>query len=105
MIGLICKTVITDSKSKAETALGLLSVNKCANYNSRLCRWLSNADTEHGKDTFYNQAFNTLFNYSTRAYYALKDTLSMSLNVSSRYNQTSANVSGIDARHVDYCCN
>ena len=29
----------------------------------------------------------------------------MSLNVSSRYNQTSANVSVNDARHVDYCCN
>lgn len=52
--------------TKSEKALGLLGVNKCANWNSKLSRW-DNGQSPSVKDIFYNQAFNTLFNYSARA--------------------------------------
>ncbi len=54
------------AKTKSEKALGLLGVNKCANWNSKLSRW-DNGQSPSVKDIFYNQAFNTLFNYSARA--------------------------------------
>ncbi len=50
----------------------ILAVNRCADWNSRLCRW-ENDDHHTNKQTFYNQAFNTLFNYSFRGFYELRD--------------------------------
>jgi len=43
-----------------------LSVGRLANWNSKLCRWLSDKANEKGADTFSNQALNTLLNYSCR---------------------------------------
>jgi putative DNA methylase len=45
---------------------GLLGVGRMANWNSRLCRWLSDGANEKGADVFSNQALNTMFNYSVR---------------------------------------
>jgi putative DNA methylase len=44
----------------------LLGLGRIANWNSRLCRWLSDKANEKGSDVFTNQALNTLVNYSTR---------------------------------------
>lgn len=54
------------AKTQKEKVVGLLGVNKCCNWNSKLCQW-DNSREDNGKQTFYNQAFNTMFNYNTRA--------------------------------------
>ncbi|MDR1642519.1 MAG: DUF1156 domain-containing protein [Clostridiales bacterium] len=46
---------------------GMLGLNKCADWNSRLCRWHSSAANEKTEQTFYNQALNTLYNWGTRS--------------------------------------
>ena len=54
---------------KMMLAAGVLCFNSSLDRNSRLCRWDSSRD--EGKQTFYNQAFNTLANWCTRSVYAL----------------------------------
>jgi len=51
--------------SKEKIAFGILCLNKILNWNSKLSRW-DNSGSPSVKDTFYNQALNTIFNYSTR---------------------------------------
>lgn len=65
------KLVDETANTPAERTLGILGVNRCANWNSKLSRW-DNGQSPSVKDIFYNQAFNTLFNYSTRALNLIK---------------------------------
>ena len=44
---------------------GILGLNKCADFGSKLCRWNPNCDKS--EQTFYNQAFNTMMNYGVRS--------------------------------------
>lgn len=46
---------------------GLLGLNKCIDWNSKLCRWNSGSGNEKAEQTFYNQAYNTMFNWGTRS--------------------------------------
>ncbi len=45
--------------------VAVLGTNKMADYCSRLCRWKPTSDKS--EQTFYNQAFNTLFNFAARS--------------------------------------
>lgn len=64
------------SSKEARVAL-LLKLGVQANWNSRLCIW--NADKSKGpgstEQTFANQALNTLFNFGTRSYGLLQESL------------------------------
>lgn len=64
--GLLMEIIDKEAKSNNEKIIGLLSLNKCANWSSKLSRW-DNGGSPSVKDTYYNQALNTLFNYSCRA--------------------------------------
>lgn len=64
--GLLMELIDEHARTQKEKVVGLLGVNKCCDWNSKLCRW-DNTREDNGKQTFYNQAFNTLFNYNTRA--------------------------------------
>ena len=44
----------------------LLGMGRIANWDSRLCLWMSNASNEGGSHVFNSQALNTFFNYSNR---------------------------------------
>jgi putative DNA methylase len=44
----------------------MLLAGRLADWNSRLCVWLPTQGSGGGKNTFLNQAFNTLYNYSAR---------------------------------------
>lgn len=46
---------------------GVLGLNKCIDWNSRLCRWNGGVGNEKSEQTFYNQAYNTLMNWGTRS--------------------------------------
>ncbi len=50
----------------------LLGVGRCADWNSRLCRWGTGAARESIAQTFSNQALNTLYCYASKALSLLK---------------------------------
>lgn len=63
---------LTATGTKELTAAAMLSVSRFADWNSRLSCWLSSrTQISGGKNTFLNQALNTLFNFSTRPLQAL----------------------------------
>ena len=64
--GLMMELIDKHAETQKEKVVGLLGINKCCDWNSKLCRW-DNTREDNGKQTFYNQAFNTLFNFNTRA--------------------------------------
>lgn len=64
--GLIMEKIDSIATSKEEVAVGLLGINKCSDWNSKLCRWINAGVNENLSQTFYNQAFNTLYNYGSK---------------------------------------
>ena len=78
-------------------AAGILGLNKCTDFNSKLSRWNPNCDKT--EQNFYNQAYNTLFNWGARSTKML-ETLWFRLNfIPSFKNKTS--ISLTDARKVE----
>lgn len=73
--GLLIEEIIIQSKSRNETVVGLLSLNRSVNWNSRLSRWNTGAGTEQGQEVFSNQALNTMYNGLARSHQALRTTL------------------------------
>jgi len=49
----------------------LLGIGRLADWCSRLARWSPRADKEHGINSFYNQALNTMVSYVTPTYISL----------------------------------
>lgn len=64
--GLLMKLINLHAKTKEEKVIGILGVNKCCDWNSRLCIWNTGVGTEKSQNTFSNQALNTLYNYGCR---------------------------------------
>lgn len=62
---------IKHAKTTAEKVAGILGLNKCVNYDSRLCRIDPSRDMM--AQVFYNQALNTLYNYGIRGNSLLGD--------------------------------
>lgn len=91
---------ILQSDSHKNKVAGLLSLNKIADYNTRICRWDPNTDIS--KQTFYNQALNTLFNWGMRSWEMLSDVWNSNLT---SMNMKSDSVVYIkDARDVNEFC-
>jgi len=67
-----------DSLSKQITEI--LTINRIANWNSKLSQWSAYHTQECGLQTFYNQALNTFFNYATRALTGLHATCIFEIN-------------------------
>lgn len=64
--GLLMELIEKHAETQKERVVGLLGVNKCCNWNSKLSSWnLTREDL--GFQTFYNQALNPMFNYPTRS--------------------------------------
>lgn len=64
--GLISKISNEIATSPTSRAACLLGLGRLANWDARLCRWLSDKANEKGSDVFTNQALNPLVTYSTR---------------------------------------
>jgi len=64
LLGLLSELVDKEAKTKEEKLVGMLGVNRCADFSSRLSKWNINKDIPDV--TFYNQALNTLYNYGAR---------------------------------------
>ncbi|APC07623.1 anti-phage-associated DUF1156 domain-containing protein [Neomoorella thermoacetica] len=100
--GLLMELIDKHAKTKKEKVVGLLGVNKCCDWNSKLCRW-DNTREDNGKQTFYNQAFNTLFNYNTRAILSCSFFIDFSTEIANNNNNSKINVR--DARLINDNCN
>jgi putative DNA methylase len=68
-LALLNKAIDELATTKNKIVLGILMLNKCADWNSKLSRWTP--QTGVSQQTFYNQALNTLCNYGTRSTYSL----------------------------------
>jgi len=93
---------ISSTESRVAT---LLKLGVQANWNSRLCIW--NADKSKGpgstEQTFANQALNTLFNFGTRSYGLLGESLQKEYSYSdAKINATTTLVA--DARDIHDTC-
>lgn len=78
--GLFSKVASEMAKGQVEKVIGLLGVNKLINWSSKLSGWINDGANEKGRDTFYNQALNTLYNYMTRPILALDTTWYFNIN-------------------------
>jgi putative DNA methylase len=84
-------------------AAATLNIGRISGWNSRLSQWLSSkTQIAGGKNTFSNQALNTLFNYSIRPLWML-DSAQVVLG-KPFCRDVKSTVEVIDARDVDYRC-
>jgi len=102
VLGLLMESINTYASTEEEIAACVLAVNRCADWNSKLCRW-ENDDHHTNKQTFYNQAFNTLFNYSYRSFKDLQDIWQLNIPKGNDI-QNKAICNLIDARDLTYHC-
>ncbi len=97
--GLFMQTVDDVSGSRLQKAIGLLGVNRCLNWNSRLCQWGVGEARESIAQTFYNQAFNTFFNYAGKGLGLLKG--SWYIDPECALSEGKPSVDVLDAREID----
>jgi adenine-specific DNA methylase len=62
----MAKTGQADVDKKGKVSI-LLAIGRCADWNSKLCRWNAHGANEKSEQVFSNQALNTLYNYASRA--------------------------------------
>ncbi|NMA75029.1 MAG: DUF1156 domain-containing protein, partial [Bacteroidales bacterium] len=63
--GLLLELTDKLAENQKQMVVGLLGVNKSADWNSKLSMW-DNGKSPSVKNVFYNQSLNTLFNYGCR---------------------------------------
>ncbi|MCP4112153.1 MAG: DUF1156 domain-containing protein [Desulfobacteraceae bacterium] len=99
IIGLLMELIDKEAKTKEQKVIGLLGVNKCCNWNSKLSQWMSYRKTGGGAQTFSNQALNTLFNYNTRTVRSLET--SWFFNIHNYPVKIKNTLEARDARNID----
>jgi adenine-specific DNA methylase len=60
------KNILALAETQLHIICGMLSVHRCCNWNSKLCSWGVGQARESMAQTFYNQAFNTMWNHGAR---------------------------------------
>lgn len=92
------------TKCKKAVIAGLLNAGRLGDWNSKMSCWLSSqgGGIGGGKNTFLNQALNTLYNYSSRSLIALRSAQLAISRCVLFHNETSVKV--IDARDVHHVC-
>ncbi len=100
--GLLMESIDKYANSDKELSACILAVNRCADWNSKLSRWI-NDDHHTNTQTFYNQAFNTLFNYSYRSFNDLRDIWQLNISKGNNINNK-AICNTTDARNLTHSC-
>jgi adenine-specific DNA methylase len=101
MLGLLMEFIDEEAKNIEEKIIGLLGVNRCCDFNSKLSNW--NGADSRGINSFYNQALNTLFNYSCRTISSIY-TSWMYLNYNIFSKKSSIDFQLTDARNINSDC-
>jgi len=97
---LLQKWIVKLADTKEKLIVGLLSLNRSCNWNSKLCSWGVGQARESMAQTFYNQALNTLWNYGTRAFEFLSGVYYLPLSSLGCFDRT-YNITVADARDVN----
>lgn len=97
----INRHILNNDKHPNKVA-GLLGLNKCIDWNSRLCRWNGGAGNEKSEQTFYNQAFNTMLNWGTRSLAGASTSWFYDINASKTNLDSELDV--LDARDTEVIC-
>lgn len=100
--GLFSKLSSELATEQQEKAMGLLGVNKIINWSSKLSGWINDGANEKGRDTFYNQALNTLYNYMSRTMLSLDTT--WYFNINNYKTDSNIEIKTKDARDVSDTC-
>ena len=101
--GLISKTIDILAISKEQYLIGLLGINKCCDWNSKLCIWNSGTGNEKTQNTFSNQALNPLYNYGTRSCKHLENTFIVNLK-NYPFKYVMDKIKTTDARSIKSSC-
>ncbi len=96
--GKLIETALKNAKTQNEMVITMLGINRCCDWNSKLCIWNTGVGTEKTQNTFTTQSFNTLFNYGTRSLSHLQDTWIIKLN--SNNISTKCEIELADGREV-----
>ncbi|MGB4440382.1 MAG: anti-phage-associated DUF1156 domain-containing protein, partial [Sedimentibacter sp.] len=94
--------VINQESNRILKMVGILGLNKCIDWNSRLSRWNSGSGNEKSEQTFYNQAYNTMMNWGTRSLIGLKTSWFFDINNYKTNIKTKVNL--MEAREVNEIC-
>lgn len=97
----LLKTVLEEDDYLNKVA-GLLGINKCIDWNSRLCIWNAGVGNEKLQNTYTNQALNPLFNYGCRSSAGINTTWFYSINSYNVFNNSIVKIT--DARDVKVIC-
>ncbi len=90
-----------EEPSQIKKASGLLGINKCVNWNSKLCGWDPSRE-DNGKQTFYNQALNAMMNYVSRSLLAMDNVWNYDL-IDTKVNKITS-IKLLDARDIGDQC-
>ena len=102
---LIGKTLLSSVMKEThiyKKVTGLLGLNKCVDWNSKLCIWNAGIGNEKLQNTYTNQALNTLFNYGCRSSSGINTTWFYSINPNNTNKKSTIEVS--DARDINSVC-
>jgi adenine-specific DNA methylase len=89
---------VLTAKKRHLLVAGIIGLQKCADWNSRLCRWI-NDDHHANAQTYYNQALNTMTNYAARSWSQLEEMIIASYANSEIIARSDISVS--DARSIE----
>lgn len=101
--GLISETLCKIANNKYEYVIGILGLNKCCDWNSKLGVWHSGVGVENSQNTFSNQALNTLYNYGSRGIINLVNSWNFNIN-NTKFNVKMKEIETIDARNLNNKC-
>ncbi len=89
-----------DRSDRVLAVAAMLAAGRLANWNSRLCFWMSNAANEGGSHVFNTLALNPLFNYSVRPLPRLDTAWPVVTALSDARASGRSEVASLDARDV-----
>lgn len=81
-----------ESEEKNSKVCQLLGIGKCCDWSSKLSRWDSSKGNERVAEVFYNQALNTLFNFSSRGSLLLSIPYLLNINSNPCFGEKKINV-------------
>lgn len=100
-LGLIQKVYDEEANSEIQMTAAILSLHRCCDKDSKLCRWGVGQTRESIAQTFYNQALNTTWEYGVRPLPLLKEAFDMDVSSMNVNYDIDYDVELIDARHVE----
>ena len=102
--GLLMSEFFKAGQEQVHLVTAMLNIGRFADWDSRLSCWLASQSggLGGGKNTFLNQALNTLNNYSTRPIQSLKSAALSLSTVSAEFADSSVEL--LDARDIGHQC-